>query len=103
MLRISWVDRVTNETVSQRAGCGRELYRSIRQRQLRFVGHAMRQSQLESTCLTGKLEGKRGRGRPRIKFLDSLTTSIGRKFTQAELLQLTQDREKWRSMVDDAP
>ena len=72
MLRISWVERVTNERVLQRAGCGRELLRSIRQRQLKFLGHAMRQSQLESVCLTGKLERKRGRGRPRMKFLDSL-------------------------------
>ena len=43
---------------------------SIRQRQLRFLGHTMREHQLEKLCSTGKVEGKRGRGRPRTKIVD---------------------------------
>ena len=51
--------------------------KSIRKKQLRFIGHTMRKQQLESLCLMGKVEGKRGRGRPRIKFVDGLARSCG--------------------------
>ena len=99
MLRISWADRVTNEEVLQRAGAGRELMRVIRQRQLRFLGHVMRQKQLESVCVTGKVEGRRGRGRPRIKLVDTLARAVGGGMTSAQLLQMTDRRSDWRSVV----
>ena len=99
MMRISWVERVTNEQVLQRAGTKRELMKSIRQRQMRFLGHAMRQQEMENLCLTGKVEGKRGRGRPRTKFLDSLVKSVGGANTPAGLLRKTADRAEWRLMV----
>ena len=92
MLRISWADRVTNEEVLQRAGAGRELMRVIRQRQLRFLGHVMRQKQLESVCVTGKVEGRRGRGRPRIKLVDTLARAVGGGMTSAQLVQMTDRR-----------
>ena len=37
----------------------------------------MRLEQLESVCVTGKVEGRRGRGRPRMKLVDSLAKAIG--------------------------
>ena len=55
MMRISWVERVTNEQVLQRAGTKRELKKTIRQRQMKFLGHVMRQEQMENLCLTGKV------------------------------------------------
>ena len=77
MLKISWTERVSNEIVLQRAGARREMVKKIRQRQLRFLGHVMRLEQLESVCVTGKVEGRRGRGRPRMKLVDSLAKAIG--------------------------
>ena len=57
LLRISWVERTSNESVLQRAGTRRENMRSIRQRQLKFLGHIMRDRKFESTCrLEGKME-----------------------------------------------
>ena len=58
MMKISWTDRVSNEMVLQRAGTRRELMKMIRKRQLRFLGHAMRLQQLESVCVTGRVEGE---------------------------------------------
>ena len=99
MLKISWTERVSNEQVLNRAGAKREMMRMIRRRQLRFLGHVMRRQQLESSCITGRLEGRRGRGRPRIKLLDSLAKAVGGGTRPVELLQMTRRREDWRSMV----
>ena len=101
MLRIPWTDRVTNEAVLHRAGADREMMRMMRQRQLRFLGHVMRRRQLESVCVMGKVEGRRGRGRPRIKLVDTLAKAVGGGMTPAQLLQMTDRRSDWRSMVAD--
>ena len=86
MLRIPWTERITNEVVLQRAGAERELMRTIRRRQMRFLGHVMRQKQLERVCVTGKVDGRRGRGRPRIKLVDTLARTVGGGMTSAQLL-----------------
>ena len=45
---------------------------TIRKRQLKFLGHVMRKEGLENLVLTGKIEGSRGRGRPRETYMSSL-------------------------------
>ena len=103
IMRISWVDHVSNERVLQRAGARREMLTSIRKRQLRFLGHVMREEQLESVCLMGKVDGRRGRGRPRIKFVDGLARVVGGNLSPARMLQLTRSRLEWRRMIDNVP
>ena len=71
MLRISYVDRVKNEEVLQRVKMKRELLHTIRQRQLKFLGHAIRKGALEDLSLSGKIPGKRARGGQRKTFLDN--------------------------------
>ena len=99
MMKIAWTERVSNEQVLIRVGAKRELMRMVRRRQLRFLGHVMRRHQIENICITGRLEGRRGRGRPRIKFLDSLAKAIGGGKRPVDLLQMTSRRDDWRSMV----
>ena len=70
---------MTNENVLGRAGAKREMMRKIRQKQLRFLGHIMRDQKLESVCVAGRIEGKRGKGRPRIKFMENPSTLTGWK------------------------
>ena len=77
--------------------------RDKRQRQLRFLGHVMREQQLENLCVMGKLEGRRGRGRPRQKFMDSLAKAVGGGHTPAEMLKMTLERDDWRCMIDNVP
>ena len=101
MLKISWTDRVSNDVVLHRAGTKREIMKIIRQRQLRFLGHVMRSQQLENVCMTGRIEGRRGRGRPRVKLVDSLAKVVGGGVTPAQLLRMTETRSDWRSMVAD--
>ena len=99
MMKISWTDRASNEIVLQCVGTKRELMKIIRKRQLRFLVRAMRPQQLESVRVTGRVEGRSGRGRPRMELVDSLAKVIGREMSPAELLQLNFERSCWRSMV----
>ena len=69
MLRISYQDRVTNETVLQRVHQRRQLLNTIHTRQISFVGHVIRKGELEELALNGKIKGKKARGRQRLSFL----------------------------------
>jgi hypothetical protein len=101
MLRISWTDKITNEEVMFRAGVDRQLMRSIRRRQLEFFGHVMRKGALEQLVVTGKIEGRRSRGRPRTKFLDSISRTLKSDFNPTEIIHLTTDRLRWRVVTAD--
>ena len=103
MLRISWTEHATNESVLQRVGTRREMMRSIRQRQMRFLGHIIRDGNLENVCATGRIEGRRGRGRPRLKYMDTLARAVGDGLRAVDLLQAANIRTQWRSMVDNVP
>ena len=59
----------------------------------------MRLQQLENVCMSGRVEGRRGRGRPRVKLVDSLAKDVGGGITPAQLLRKTERRSDWRSMV----
>ena len=97
MLRISWVDRISNEEVLRRMNTSRMLLASIRKRQLNFLGHILRREKIEHLCLTGKIEGRRGRGRQRIKLLDTICEEA--QMTRNALIQLARDRLRWRKMT----
>ena len=101
MQRIPRTDRKTNEQVLQEANENRKLIREIRRRQSKFVGHIMRRNKLENLVTTGKIEGKRTRGRQRSKFLDGLATWHGRD-RNTELIHDSGDRVKWRNMTAHA-
>ncbi|CAM1330889.1 Uncharacterised protein r2_g3992 [Pycnogonum litorale] len=103
ILRISYIDRKTNEEVLQRAGTSRELLKSIQKRQLSFLGHILRKGKIECIALQGRIDGKRDRGRQRIKFMDTIKDTIegstGRPTTIPEIFNDAKDRNLWKSMV----
>ncbi|GFN92781.1 hypothetical protein PoB_001928700 [Plakobranchus ocellatus] len=72
ILRISETAKKTKEIVLNEANKRRSLVRTIMQRQATFLGHVMRRGKLEHLVTTGKLEGKRSRGRQREKIMDGL-------------------------------
>ena len=69
MMRIKWTDRITNKEVLRRAHTERDLINTIINKQIRFLGHVIRKDTIEALVLMGKIEGKRGRGRPRLNFM----------------------------------
>ena len=99
MLKISWTERKSNETVLNMVGEQRKLMKTIRKRQMRFLGHTIRRGGIENVAITGMIEGKRGRGRPREKYLDGLARAIGGNITPTRILQKTRDRQRWRIMT----
>ena len=101
MLRISYLDRVRNKEVLEGAGTTRSLVKEERKRQAVFFGHVMRRKELEHLVTTGKIDGKRSRGRQREKILDSMTVWL-QKDKPMQTMSCTSNRERWRSMVANA-
>ena len=101
MLRIPWTARISNEEVLRRAGTERTLIKQIRKRQLNFLGHIVRANGIEKDCLLGRVEGRRARGRQRLKFMDTLEEQMDHRWKTADLIRMAQERGRWRSLVAD--
>ena len=75
MLRISWVQKVTNEAVLEKMKVKRELMNIIREKQWRFVGHLLREkSGIERHIIETEMAGKRATGRQSMMMFDWMRT-----------------------------
>ena len=97
MIHISWKDHVTNDEVLKRGRTERKLMNRIRAGQMTFLGHIMRKHRLENIVVTGKIEGERSRGRPRLNFMKSISQLL--KISEVEIIERTRNREEWRTMT----
>ena len=102
MLRISWKERRTNDSVMLELNTTRQLLGLVLRRKLSFLGHTHREGgcQLVKTVIQGKVTGKRRRGRPRASYGNNITKWMGK--TMSEVIRETQERDRWRRLVREA-
>ncbi|GFR76334.1 endonuclease-reverse transcriptase [Elysia marginata] len=99
LLRVSWKDRRTNGNELAEMGTGRTLLSLVKERRLKYIGHAERNTKtdLMKTIFEGKTEAKRGRGRPSLSYVDQVSKATGLKLQS--ISQKSQDRVIWRGIV----
>ena len=97
-MRVSWTARRSNQSILKDISPGCSLEGLMLKLKLQYFGHLMQRTDLfEKTLMLGKIEGRRGRGRQRIRWLDGITDLVGMGL--GELRELVMDREAWRAAV----
>ena len=97
-MRVPWTARRSNQSILKEISPGCSLEGLMLKLKRQYFGHLLRRADsFEKTLMLGKIEGRRRRGRQRMRLLDGITDLMD--VSLSELRELVIDREAWRPAI----